>query len=99
MTSMENSNEYKLVPTFGNSFGTGWKVMSDNFLRLLLVVFVLLLITAPFKLFNLDFDMGDFKSIPLHWTDDFTKIFSLASLGIFAAFMGLIALLYAFLAA
>ena len=30
---METIREYKLIPTFGNSYGTGWKVMLDNFLR------------------------------------------------------------------
>ncbi|MBG0859181.1 MAG: hypothetical protein IQL11_06720, partial [Bacteroidales bacterium] len=46
---METSNEYKLSTTFGDSFGAGWKVMSDNFLRLLLVVFVLAILTVPMK--------------------------------------------------
>jgi hypothetical protein len=96
---MENSNEYKLVPTFGNSFGTGWRVMLDNFLRLLLVVFVMCLVTAPFRLFNFKFDIDDIKSLPWHWTGDFERVFSIASVGILAAFLGLIAFLYAFLAA
>ena len=43
---MEAGNEYKLVPGFGNSFGTGWKVMFDNFLRLFLVIIVLSIVTA-----------------------------------------------------
>ena len=39
--TMEKIREYKLIPTFGDSFGTGWNVMFNNFLRLLLVVIVL----------------------------------------------------------
>jgi hypothetical protein len=29
--------EYRLKPGFGNSFGTGWEVMMNNFLRLFLL--------------------------------------------------------------
>ena len=53
---METNNEYKLVPGFGNSFGTGWRVMMDNFLRLFLVILILAIVTAPFKMFNFHFD-------------------------------------------
>lgn len=96
---METLKDYKLVPTFGDSFGTGWRVMLDNFLRLLLVVFVLAILTAPFKGFNWKFDMGDIKALPWNWHGDWEQIFGLASLGIFAAFFILILLLYTFLAA
>ena len=98
---METNNEYKLVPTFGNSFGTGWQVMLDNFLRLFLVVIILGIIAAPFKIFNFHFNPSDLHGGPWnwHWNGDWEHIFSLASLGIFAAFFGLIALLYAFLVA
>ncbi len=96
---METSNEYKLVPTFGNSFGTGWQVMLDNFLRLFLVVIILSIIAAPFKIFNFHFNPSDFHGAPWNWEGDWEHIFSLASLGIFAAFFGLLTLLYAFLVA
>jgi len=96
---METVKDYKLVPTFGDSFGTGWRVMLDNFLRLLLVVFVLAILTAPFKGFDWKFDMGDIKALPWNWHGDWGQIFGLASLGIFAAFFILILLLYTFLAA
>ena len=96
---METVKDYKLIPTFGDSFGTGWRVMLDNFLRLLLVVFVLAILTAPFKGFNWKFDMGDIKALPWNWHGDWEQIFGLASLGIFAAFFILILLLYTFLAA
>ena len=46
------ARKYKLYPTFGDSYGTGWYVMLDNFLRLLLVVFVLGILTGPMKGMN-----------------------------------------------
>ena len=98
MKSMETTNDYKLFPTFGDSFGTGWRVMMDNFLRLLLVVFVLVILTAPMKLLDIKFDIGDLKGFPGYWHGEWDKLFGLASLGVFAAFFMLIALLYAFLA-
>ena len=98
---METSNEYKLVPGFGNSFGTGWRVMMDNFLRLFLVIIILTIVAAPFKIFNFHFNPSDFHGAPWNWNwnGDWDHIFGLASLGIFAAFFGLLSLLYAFLVA
>jgi hypothetical protein len=97
---METSNEYRLVPGFGNSFGTGWKVMLDNFLRLFLVIIVLAVVTAPFKIFNLHFDLSDLHRAPWNWGEDWGHhLFTLGSLGIFAAFFGLLAMLYTFLVA
>jgi hypothetical protein len=97
---METNNEYKLVPGFGNSFGTGWKVMLDNFLRLFLVIIVLAVVTAPFKIFHYNIDMSDLHRAPWNlggnWLHDF---FTSGSLGVFAAFFGLLGMLYAFLAA
>jgi hypothetical protein len=100
---METNNEYKLVPGFGNSFGTGWRVMADNFLRLLLVIVILAIIVAPFKIFNMHFGPTDFHGAPWNWNWDdersWEHFMGLASLGIFAAFFALIAMLYAFLVA
>lgn len=100
---METNSEYKLVPGFSNSFGTGWKVMADNFLRLLLVIIILGILVAPFKIFNMDFGPSDFHGGPWNWNWDDEKgwehFFGLASLGIFAAFFALLAMLYAFLVA
>ena len=94
---METNDEYKLVPGFGNSFGTGWRVMTDNFLRLLLVIVVLAILVAPFKIFNMHFNPSDFHGAPWNWNLDDEKswehLFGLASLGIFAAFFALIAML------
>jgi uncharacterized membrane protein len=100
---METQREYKLVPGFSNSFGTGWRVMADNFLRLLLVIVILAVLVAPFKIFNMNFGPSDFHGGPWNWNWDDEKswehFFGLASLGIFAAFFALIAMLYAFLIA
>ena len=100
---METGKEYKLVPDFGYSFGTGWRVMMDNFLRLFLVIIILSIVTAPFKIFNFNFNLGDLHRFPFilrhgslgHMRDFLT----LGSLGIFAAFFGLLVMLYAFLIA
>ncbi len=95
---METSNEYKLVPGFGNNFGTGWRVMMDNFLRLFLVVIILAIVSTPLKMFNFHFDWSDLHRGPWNlgnnWGHD---LFSLGTFGIFAAFFGLLAMLYSFL--
>lgn len=100
---METNNEYNLKPGVGNSFGTGWQVMSDNFLRLFLVIIVLSIVTAPFKMFNWNFDMSDLHKIPydlgFNMGKDMRDMFTLGSLGIFAAFFVLLGVLYAFLIA
>jgi hypothetical protein len=99
-TSNEYKNEYKLVPDFGYCLGTGWKVMKDNFLRLFLVIIILAIVTAPFKMFNFHFDASDLFRGPWGWQHDFGhNFFRLGTLGIFAAFFGFIAMLYAFLVA
>jgi hypothetical protein len=100
---METSTEYKLVPGFGNSFGTGWRVMTDNFLRLLLIIVILAIIAAPFKIFNMHIGPSEFHGAPWNWNWDDDKVWEhllgLASLGIFALFFALISMLYAFLVA
>jgi hypothetical protein len=102
---METSNEYKLVPGFGNSFGAGWRVMTDNFLRLFLVVLILAIVTSPLKIFNFKFDISDLHNFP--WNigynighnigHNFSYLPILGALGIFAVFFGLMAMLYSFL--
>lgn len=93
---METKKEYKLVPTFGNSFGTGWNVMFDNFLRLFLIVIILAAITAPFKMINIHLNPRDFLHGPWNWDEHFFRI---GTFRILTAFYGLFALLYAFLVA
>jgi hypothetical protein len=100
---METNNEYMLKPGFSNSFGTGWKVMMDNFLRLFLVVIVLAIVTGPYKLFDFKFDASDLHGAPWNWNWDdangWEHFFGMASLGIFAAFFALLAGLYVLLVA
>jgi hypothetical protein len=100
--------EYKLVPDFGFCFGTGWRVMMDNFLRLFLVIIILAIVTAPFRMFNFHFDWPDIYRGPWHWGHNWVHNwghnwdndwFNLGTFGIFAAFFGLLAMLYAFLVA
>jgi len=67
LKTMETERNYKLVPTFGNSFGTGFQVMLDNFLMLLLVVFVLAILTAPFSGLNFKFDLDDLPKNAYDW--------------------------------
>ena len=91
---METSNEYKLMPTFGNSFGTGWRVMADNFIRLFLIVIVMAVISGPPNIVNFKLDEGDFHRAPWEWTGDFHSVINWASIGMLAAFFGIIAMLF-----
>ena len=91
---METNNEYSLVPTFGNSFGTGWRVMSDNFIRLFLIVIVVAIISGPVSMVNFKFDPEDFHGGPWHWNSDFHGFINWASIGLLATFFGIIALLF-----
>ena len=97
---METSNDYKLVPGFRNSFGTGWRVMMDNFLRLFLVILILAIVTAPLKIFHFNFNLSDLHRGPWNLGNDWEhNLFRLGTLGIFAAFFGMLAMLYWFLVA
>ncbi|MDH5397620.1 MAG: hypothetical protein OEX02_05710 [Cyclobacteriaceae bacterium] len=49
---MEKEIKNQIEPTFGGSFGNGWQVISDNFLALLLVVFVVGLVQMPIQVFR-----------------------------------------------
>jgi hypothetical protein len=98
---METSNEYKLVPGFGNSFSTGWRVMMDNFLRLFLVILIMAIITSPLKMFNFKFDFSDLHDLPWnlghHFGHNMDYLPVIGMFGIFAAFFALLAMLYTFL--
>jgi hypothetical protein len=96
------TNDYKFKAKVGNSFGTGWNVMMDNFLRLFLVVIVLTILTAPFKMLDFKFDANDLKDFPFlggALDGNLKDLFALGTLGILAGFLGLVALLYALLLA
>ncbi len=98
---METSNEYTLVPGFGNSFSTGWRVMMDNFLRLFLVILILAIITSPLKMFNFKFNISDLHDLPWnmghHFGHNMDFLPVIGMFGIFAAFFALLAMLYTFL--
>lgn len=87
--------DYRLKPGFGNSFGTGWDVMMNNFLRLFLLVVILGIIAAPLKTMNFKFHPSDFNFD--HW--DMEDFFRMSTFGVLAGMYALIALLYAFLVA
>lgn len=89
---METQNEYIFIPGFRYSFKTGWRVMKDNFLRLLLIVIILAIVVGPFKIPNFKFDLSDIPGVD-------ANLGKFLGLGIFAAFFGLIAFIYAFLVA
>jgi uncharacterized membrane protein len=95
---METITNYNLIPALGTSFRTGWRVMLNNFLRLFLVIIILGVIAAPFKMLSFQFDASDFYKAPWMWENNWVRnIFTLGSLGVFTAFFGLLAMLYAFL--
>jgi uncharacterized membrane protein len=98
---METNSEYKLVPDFGYCFGTGWRVMTDNFLRLFLVILILAIVAAPFKMFDFKINMSDLHNLPWslghHFGHDWSSLPFLGAVGIFAAFFGLLMMLYSFL--
>lgn len=104
-TKMETNNDYKLVPGFGNSFSAGWRVMTDNFLRLFLVILILAVIAAPLRMFNFKFDSSDIHNLPWnmgynlghHFSHPMNFLPVIGALGVFAAFIGFLAILYSFL--
>jgi hypothetical protein len=93
--TMEVINQKKLVPTFSDSFGNGWEVMSKNFLILLLVVIILAVIGGPpMNTIKFNFNPGDFN-----WHGDHFPFFSagFAALGALALIIGIFALAYSLL--
>jgi hypothetical protein len=95
---METNSDYNLVPGFGNSFSNGWRVMTDNFLRLFLVILILVIVSAPFRMFHFHFDWSDLHRAPWQWGHEWGhNIFRFGTFGIFAAFFGLLTMLYGFL--
>jgi hypothetical protein len=87
--------EYRLKPGFGNSFGTGWEVMMDNFLRLFLLIIILGIVAAPLETIDFKFDPSDFRMG--NW--DMEDMFRIGTFGVLAGFYALVGLLYAFLIA
>jgi uncharacterized membrane protein len=88
---METKRIYRFKPSFGTAYGTGWKVMRDNFLRFLLVVFILGVLTAPMSAgkFNMK-DWGHFD----HMVMNPERLITLGAIGMVAGIMGFMVLLY-----
>lgn len=88
---METTKTYRLKPSFGTAYGTGWKVMGDNFLRFLLVVIILGVITAPMSMGKLNFkDCCNFDNVVMSPE----KLITLGAIGIMAGIIGFMAVLY-----
>ena len=94
---METNNKNKLETTFDGSFGNGWRVMSKEFLVLLLVVIILGVVQAPAQIFRINIK-------PEHWNWqwnwhhlDFFNTGNFAVLGFLAVILGIFAIAYAFL--
>jgi uncharacterized membrane protein len=102
---METNSDYKLVPGFGNSFAAGWRVMTDNFLRLFLVILILAVVAAPFKMFNFKLNMSDMHNLPWnmgynlghHFSHPMNFLPVIGAFGVLAAIIGFLAMLYSFL--
>jgi uncharacterized membrane protein len=94
-SKMETKRTYRLIPKFGVSYNTGWKVMADNFLRLLLVVIILAIIASPMTGMKAQwkFNAHDFQNIPWNMND----FFKVGAVGVAAAFLALLGMMYYFL--
>jgi uncharacterized membrane protein len=88
---METTTAYRFIPSFSGSYGTGWKVMTDNFLRLFLVVILLGILVTPMSFFNVDWKVDKFDFDNFHSPED---LFRIGAFGVAAAFMGMLGLLY-----
>jgi hypothetical protein len=88
---METKRIYRFKPSFGTAYGTGWKVMGDNFLRFLLVVIILGLLTSPITMGKINVkDCGNFD----HMIMDPERMLTVTAIGMAAGIMGFIVLLY-----
>jgi len=88
---METKRTYRFKPSFGTAYGTGWKVMGDNFLRFLLVVIILGVLTSPMSIGKFDLkDLGHFD----HMAMNPEKLITLGAMGLVAGILGFMVLLY-----
>jgi len=70
----------------------------DNFLRLFLVILILAIVAAPFNMFHHNFNLSELHRAPWNWGNDWGhNLLRFGTFGIFAAFFGLLAMLYVFL--
>ncbi|MGD0581866.1 MAG: hypothetical protein ABR974_02845 [Bacteroidales bacterium] len=88
--------QYRLFPNFGDSFGTGWDVMMDSFLRLFLLVIILVIVDTPMRTSHFNFNLCDLHHFR-HWNA--MDLLSLGTLGMLGAFFVFLGLLYSFLVA
>jgi hypothetical protein len=70
--------------------------MKDNFLRLLLIIIILAVVTAPFKLMDYDIDLSH---MPGKWEGNLQELIGWGALGVLTGFFAVIGILYAFLVA
>jgi uncharacterized membrane protein len=77
--------------------------MMDNFLRLFLVIIILVIVATPLKMFNIHFDNSDLHNLGYNLGHNIghnlRNALTIGSLGVFASFFGLLAMLYTFLVA
>ncbi|MFN8208327.1 MAG: hypothetical protein U0T82_13105 [Bacteroidales bacterium] len=101
---MDNKVKYDYEASVGGALSTGWRVMSDSFLYLFLVVIIMAFVNAPSGLmqFNFDpsqhnFNWGDFHFDHMPFGDfDFVNPL-VAALGAAAIFLALLAFAYSVL--
>ncbi len=88
---MDTNKHKKPVPSFGGSFGHGWRTMMKYFLILLLVVIILSIIAAPFKMGNVNWNLDQF-----HWDKENLPFLipGFAVIGVLAFILGVIVLAY-----
>jgi hypothetical protein len=89
---METQNQNRILPTFGGSFGHGWKTMFEYFLVLFLVVIVMGIVLFPAQFLKINFSPEHYD----WWNRDFDFIGpgGFAALGVLALVLGIFALIY-----
>ncbi|MEE4115236.1 MAG: hypothetical protein V2I37_03655, partial [Marinilabiliaceae bacterium] len=58
---METNNNIQERPSFGRSFGQGMQVLGDNFLSLLLIIFIMMLVQGPAQFVRVTIQVGGFN--------------------------------------
>lgn len=58
---METNNNIQERPSFGRSFGQGMQVLGDNFLSLLLIIFIMMLVQGPAQFVRITIQVGGFN--------------------------------------
>lgn len=58
---METNNNIQERPSFGRSFRQGMQVLGDNFLSLLLIIFIMMLVQGPAQFVRITIQVGGFN--------------------------------------